>query len=263
MRLSLDQLAEYQVFAEQLADAAAFAIEPYFRTNLEVGDKGGALFDPVTVADKAAEIAMRGLIHIRYPTHGIFGEEGGTEAGSSNLIWVLDPIDGTAAFISGLPLWGTLIALNDGQRPVVGLMNQPFTGERYIGTPGGAWRNGTSIKTRTCCSLSSATLMCTTPTMFNTPQRRAAFEAVATNARMLRFGGDCYAYCMLASGFVDAVVEAGLEPYDVQALIPIIEGAGGAISAWDGASAQNGGTVVACGDPSLHAQLLELLRYAA
>lgn len=263
MRVSMDQLAEYQGFAEQLADAAASAIKPYFRANLKVEDKGGALFDPVTVADKAAEMAMRGLIHIRYPAHGILGEEGGTEAGSSGMKWVLDPIDGTAAFVSGLPLWGTLIALNDGQSPVLGVMNQPFTGERYIGTPSGAWRNGTSIKTRTCCSLTSATLMCTTPTMFNTPPRRAAFEAVATNARMLRFGGDCYAYCMLASGFVDAVVEASLEPYDVQALIPIIEGAGGAISAWDGASAQNGGTVVACGDPSLHARLLELLRYAA
>jgi histidinol phosphatase-like enzyme (inositol monophosphatase family) len=263
MLLTADQLAEYQSFAEQLADAAASAIQPYFRKELEVEDKGGSQFDPVTVADKAAERAMRRLIHARYPTHGILGEEGEAEVGSSGLTWVLDPIDGTRAFIIGLPLWGTLIALNDSQRPVLGIMNQPFTGERYIGTPVGAWCNATPLRTRSCRNLSSARLMCTTPDMFDTPERRAAFEVVAANAQLLRFGGDCYAYCMLASGFVDVIVEASLQPYDVQALIPIIEGAGGVITTWAGGSAQNGGTVVACGDPGLHAQVVELLRHAA
>lgn len=263
MPLRADQLAEFTAFAEQLADAAAAAIQPYFRVPLDVEDKGARLFDPVTVADKAAERAMRELIRARYPDHGILGEEEEAIQGSSGLTWVLDPIDGTRAFITGLPLWGTLIALNDGERPVLGVMNQPFTGERYIGHAGGAWCNGAALKTRPCADLASARLMCTTPDMFDTPARRNAFEAVAKQAQLLRYGGDCYAYCMLASGFVDAIVEASLQPYDVQALIPIIEAAGGVITHWDGSSAQHGGAIVACGDPQLHTQLLELLRKAA
>lgn len=262
MTLNTEQIGEYRAFAEQLAQAAAAAIQPYFRANLAVEDKGGRLYDPVTVADKAAEDAMRSLIQQRYPSHGILGEEQGVAVGSSPLTWVLDPIDGTRAFITGLPLWGTLIALNDGTKPVVGVMNQPFTGERFIGTPGGAWLGSTPLKTRACSDLASATLMCTTPDMFDTEARKAAFEAVAGQARLMRYGGDCYAYCMLASGFVDVIVEASLQPYDVQALMPIIEGAGGVITAWDGSSAQNGGCVVACGDPALHAQMIELLRHA-
>ncbi|HEN8703786.1 MULTISPECIES: histidinol-phosphatase [unclassified Pseudomonas] len=262
MSLSAEQIVEYRAFAEQLADAAAAAIAPYFRASLDVEDKGGRLYDPVTVADKAAEDAMRELIQARYPEHGILGEEAGIAVGSSPLTWVLDPIDGTRAFITGLPLWGTLIALNDGTQPVVGVMNQPFTGERFVGTPAGAWRSGTPLKTRACTDLSAATLMCTTPDMFDTAERKAAFEAVAGKARLMRYGGDCYAYCMLASGFVDVIVEASLQPYDVQALMPIIEGAGGVITAWDGSSAQDGGCVVACGDPALHAQVLEMLRHA-
>lgn len=262
MSISADQISEYKAFAEQLAEAAAVAIEPYFRARLDVEDKGGRVFDPVTLADKAAERAMRELIQDRYPAHGILGEEEGSIVGASELTWVLDPIDGTRAFITGLPLWGTLIALNDGQRPVLGVMNQPFTGERYMGTANGAWRNGTKLQTRSCQGLSSATLMCTTPDMFDTPLRRDAFQSVASQAQLVRFGGDCYAYCMLASGFVDVIIEASLQPYDVQALIPIIEGAGGLITAWDGSTAQNGGSVVACGDPALHAQLVELLRHA-
>lgn len=262
MSLNAEQITEFRAFAEQLADAAALAIQPYFRASLEVEDKGGRLYDPVTVADEAAEDAMRALIQARYPAHGILGEEQGVAQGSSPLTWVLDPIDGTRAFITGLPLWGTLIALNDGEQPVVGVMNQPFTGERFVGTPEGAWRSGTPLKTRACGALEAATLMCTTPDMFDTPARKAAFEHVAGRARLMRYGGDCYAYCMLASGFVDVIVEASLQPYDVQALMPIIEGAGGVITAWDGSSAQNGGCIVACGDPALHTQVVEMLRAA-
>ncbi|MBA1202637.1 histidinol-phosphatase [Pseudomonas capeferrum] len=263
MLLTDDQIGEYRAFAERLADAAAAAIQPYFRAPLDIEDKGGRLYDPVTAADKAAEDAMRALIQARYPDHGILGEEQGVEPGSSPLTWVLDPIDGTRAFITGLPLWGTLIALNDGARPVIGVMNQPFTGERFIGTPQGAWSATALLKTRACADLATATLMCTTPDMFDTPARQKAFEKVAGQARLMRYGGDCYAYCMLASGFVDVIVEASLQPYDVQALIPIIEGAGGIITAWDGGSAQQGGAVVACGDRALHAQVLEMLRAAA
>lgn len=264
MSISADQFAEHQVFAEQLAESAAVAIQPYFRVTLDVEDKGGRVFDPVTLADKAAERAMRELIQDHYPAHGILGEEEGSIAGSSELTWVLDPIDGTRAlaFITGLSLWGTLIALNDGQHPVLGVMNQPFTRERYIGTPDGTWRNGTRLRTRPCQGLSSAILMCTTPDMFDTPVRQDAFQSVASQAKLARFGGDCYAYCMLASGFVDVIIEASLQPYDVQALIAISEGAGGVIAAWDGSTAQNGGTVVACGDPAMHAQLVELLSHA-
>lgn len=262
MSLSAEQIAEFRGFAEQLADAAASAITPYFRADLAVEDKGGRLYDPVTVADKAAEDAMRELILARYPSHGILGEEAGVAVGTSPLTWVLDPIDGTRAFITGLPLWGTLIALNDGTCPVVGVMNQPFTGERFIGTPDGAWAGARALKTRACGDLAAATLMCTTPDMFDTPARKAAFEQVASQARLMRYGGDCYAYCMLASGFVDVIVEASLQPYDVQALMPIIQGAGGVITAWDGSSAQQGGCVVACGDPALHAQVVALLREA-
>ena len=262
MTLTIEQIARYRAFAEQLADSAAAAIQPYFRATLDVEDKGGRLYDPVTVADKAAEEAMRALIQAQYPEHGVLGEEQGAVTGSSPLTWVLDPIDGTRAFITGLPLWGTLIALNDGERPVIGVMNQPFTGERFVGTPEGAWARDTRLKTRACPELSAATLMCTTPDMFDTPARKQAFEAVAGQARLMRYGGDCYAYCMLASGFVDVIVEASLQPYDVQALMPIIEGAGGVITAWDGGTAQHGGAVVACGDPVLHAKVVEMLRHA-
>jgi len=263
MHLTAHQLAEFQAFAEALADASAAAIQPFFRKEIEVEDKRGRKFDPVTEADRAAERAMRALIRERYPTHGILGEEEEAVTGSSALTWVLDPIDGTKAFITGLPLWGTLIALNDGRRPVLGVMNQPFTGERYVGSRIGAWRNGEPIRTRFCPGLSSARLMSTSPDMFDTPRTQAAFRAVSAGVQLVRFGGDCYAYCMLASGFVDVVIEAALQPYDIQALIPIIEGAGGVITSWDGGSAQNGGAVVACGDPALHAQLVDMLRHAA
>ena len=261
--LSQEQIVELRHFAETLADASAATITPYFRSALSVEDKGGRLFDPVTAADKAAEQSMRELILAHYPEHGILGEEHAAVSGSSELTWVLDPIDGTRAFITGLPLWGTLIALNDGQKPVIGIMNQPFTGERYLGTPEGAWRNGVALKTRSCSSLSKARLMCTTPDMFDTAERRKAFETVAAQVQLSRFGGDCYAYCMLASGFVDLIIEASLQPYDVQALIPIVEGAGGIISDWAGGTAQQGGAIVACGDPALHEQVLRLLRVAA
>ncbi|WP_338764178.1 histidinol-phosphatase [Massilia sp. METH4] len=254
---------EYLGFLRELADAAAAAALPHFRTRMAVENKESGGYDPVTVADKAAERAMRDLIRARYPEHGIVGEEEGSLAGSSPYHWVLDPIDGTRAFICGLPLWGTLIALNDGTRPVIGAMYQPFTRELYTGGPGGAWLNGTPLRTRACADIGSARLMATAPSIFRKPEQRAAFDAVAADAQLLRYGGDCYAYCMVAAGHVDAVVEASLQPFDIQALIPIIEGAGGVITSWDGGDAQHGGTVVACGDPVLHARLVERLRHAA
>ncbi|HEX5629057.1 MAG TPA: histidinol-phosphatase, partial [Usitatibacteraceae bacterium] len=250
------RLEEFRAFADRLADAAALAIEPHFRVPLAVQDKGGARFDPVTEADRAAERAMRALIREHYPDHGILGEEEDAVAGAGEFTWVLDPIDGTRAFITGMPLWGTLIALNDGTRPILGIMNQPFTGERYVGTGTHAWRNGEPIRARRCAGLSTARVMCTSPQLFDSPARLAAFESVAAEAQLVRYGGDCYAYCMVASGFVDVVIEAGLKPYDTQALIPILEGAGGRMTSWEGGSAQHGGAVIACGDPALHDRLV-------
>jgi myo-inositol-1(or 4)-monophosphatase len=249
---------EYLHFANELASAAAAAILPHFRAPVGVDSKGGAAFDPVTAADRCAERAMRALIRARYPHHGIVGEEEGGRAGDG-LTWVLDPIDGTKAFLLGLPLWGTLVALNDGTRPVLGVMHQPFTRERFVGTGERAWCGGHALRTRACAKLEDAYLMCTGPDVFDAAQR-GAFDAVARRVRLLRYGGDCYAYCMLAAGLVDVVIEAGLQAWDVQALIPIVEGAGGVITTWDGGDAQHGGAIVACGDARLHAEVMAVLR---
>ena len=242
MALGTNEIATYLAFAEQLADASGKAILPHFRQQMAVEDKGSRAdgngrYDPVTAADKAAEAAIRSLIKTHHPDHGIHGEEEGLEPGTSPLLWVIDPIDGTRAFITGMPLWGTLIALNDGTRPVLGVM-----------------------ATRPCASLAQAQVMATDPRMFTEPHTRAAFDAVEAKARMTRYGGDCYAYCMLAMGFVDLVIEGSLQPYDVQALIPIVEGAGGLFTSWTGGPADQGGLVVAAGDARVHAEALAILR---
>jgi len=261
MTLDTGRLHELRAFAGELADAAGTAILPHFRADLAVDNKatGAAPFDPVTVADRAAERAMRAMIAARYPEHGIIGEEEGRCAGSSPLTWVLDPIDGTRAFVTGLPVWGTLIALNDGERPVLGVIDQPFTRERFVGTPGGAWHNDKPIHTRRCPQLAHACVMLTVPAAGPRVNEQAVFDAIADGARIVRFGGDCYAYGLLAHGLVDVVLEAHLDIHDVQALIPVVQGAGGVITTWDGGDPQYGGSVIACGDPELHRQLLALI----
>jgi histidinol phosphatase-like enzyme (inositol monophosphatase family) len=259
MQITDSNLQIFGAFAAELADAAGKAILPYFRTRMQVEDKGGQRFDPVTLADRAAEHAMREMIGRRFPDHGIHGEEEGHAPGRSAITWVLDPIDGTRAFITGLPQWGTLIALNDGERPRIGIMNQPFTGERFLGTPSGAWLNGAPIRVSPCPSLAQARISCTSPQIFTVPKQLEAFDRVADRARLVRYGGDCYAYCMVACGHIDAVIEAGLKPYDIQALMPIIESAGGVVTTWDGGDPQHGGTIVACGDKRLHAEILRYL----
>ncbi|WP_349608601.1 histidinol-phosphatase [Cupriavidus sp. DF5525] len=259
MSLHPDQQAEFLAFAGRLADAASAVTLAYFRAAFDVVDKGSTRFDPVTAADREAERAMRELIRSTYPSHGILGEEEQGIAGTDPFSWVLDPIDGTRAFITGLPLWGTLIALNDGQRPALGIMDQPFTRERFSGDGSNAWLNGKPLRVRPCASLAEAKLICTTPDMFETGEQWDAFQRVARAARMQRYGGDCYGYCMVAAGHVDAVVEAGLQPYDVQALIPIVEGAGGILTSWTGGDPQHGGAVVACGDARVHREILRLL----
>lgn len=251
-------------FAEELADLAAEVIMPYFRAPIAVSDKPGQRhFDPVTIADQASEAAMRKRIGEVYPHHGIYGEEHGYEKGSSSLTWVLDPIDGTRAFITGLPLWGTLIALFDGQQPVLGVMNQPVMGERYTGNRHrSVCVDGTGeqeLQTRRCVQLSTAIMMTTSPDMLEGPGERQVYDELVQTLQMQRFGGDCYAYCMLARGFVDLVVEADLQPYDIQALIPIVEGAGGVVTDWRGGPAYAGGQVIAAATPELHQQALKIL----
>jgi histidinol phosphatase-like enzyme (inositol monophosphatase family) len=252
-------------FAHSLADISGTIIRPFFRKPLAVANKGtkGA-YDPVTEADRAAERAIRRALAKRWPAHGLIGEELGSVGEGSRFRWVIDPIDGTRAFIMGSPLWGTLIGLLDGEEAILGLMDQPFTGERFwSGATGAHFRNGGAkprrLRTRACTSLAEATLTTTHPDLFVKGREADAFARLATRVRMTRYGGDCYGYCLLAAGFVDLVVEAGLKTHDVVALIPIIERAGGCISTWEGGPAIEGGRIVAAGDPRLHEQALSIL----
>lgn len=207
---------------------------------------------------------MRAAIEGRYPDHGILGEEFTERQGSSPYRWVLDPIDGTRAFIMGSPMWGTLLGLTEDGEPRLGLMNQPFTGERFWSAGKGAHMRDPAgrtrrLSTRPCASLSDAVLTTTHPDLFAARSDAAAFKRLRERARMTRFGGDCYGYCLLAAGFVDLVVEAGLKPYDVVPLIPIIEGAGGRVTTWEGGPATEGGRIVAAGDERLHEQAMKIL----
>lgn len=253
-------------FACRAADAARDAILPHFR-NVAPEDKTGDTpnaFDPVTIADKGAERAIRTLIEQERPADAILGEEYGEKDGTSGGRWVIDPIDGTRAFIAGMPTWGTLIGYHDGKAPVVGVMDQGFVGDRFVGWPGGAalvrGEAITPLKTRACPDLGDAIFACTTPELFTTPREQDAYDTLLRETKMLRLGTDCYAYCLLAHGLIDIVLEAGLKPFDIQALIPIIEGAGGVVTDWRGGPAEHGGQVLAAGDPALHERVLGLLR---
>ena len=258
--------ADFLEFACRTALAAGTAILPHFREVIAVEDKRNFMgYDPVTIADREAEEVIRAAIRHAYPDHGIHGEEHGREAGTSPFTWVIDPIDGTKSFILGQLHWGVLIALHDGTRPVAGVVHQPFVGETFAGAVGGPaqWRRGKerrTLATRRCARVEDAIVVTTDPRQFRTPGEVAALRAVADDARFLRYGGDCYCYTQLAMGFVDVVIENGLQPYDVQALIPIIEGAGGRITDWNGGSCDQGGAVLATGDPALHDRLLQRLR---
>ncbi|HRN89928.1 histidinol-phosphatase [Hyphomicrobium sp.] len=251
--------------AHDLADRSRAVILPYFRKRLDVADKGGAKgFDPVTKADRAAERAIARLIRERAPDHGVIGEEYGAHRPDATYQWVVDPIDGTRSFITGVPMWGTLIGLLREGEPVLGVMDQPFTGERFWSGKRGSHlqeANGRPrrIRTRACPRVKDAVLMTTSPDLLEPGAETEAFLRVKKDARMTRFGGDCYAYCMLAAGFVDVVVEAGLKSYDIAALIPIVERAGGRVTTWDGRPATEGGRIVAVGDPALHDKVLKLL----
>lgn len=253
-------------FAHELADLAGAAIRPKFRRPIRVDNKAGpGAYDPVSAADTAAERVIAKAIRARFPEHALLGEEFGRQGDAdARYRWVIDPIDGTRAFIMGSPLWGSLIGLMDGATPLIGVMDQPFTGERVWASERSAhWRtaDGKSrrIATRTCAKLADAVLTTTHPDLFAAGFEAERFAELKGKVRMSRYGGDCYAYCLLAAGFIDIIVETGLKPHDVVALLPILEKAGAVATTWDGAPAHEGGRLVVAGDAKLHAAALKLL----
>lgn len=249
--------------AHRLADAARRVILPYFRADtLGTQNKDATGFDPVTEADRAAERAMRDLLSELRPDDGILGEEYGAASGTSGRTWVLDPIDGTRGFISGTPTWGVLIALADASGPILGVIDQPYIGERFSGMDGRAELDGPhgarTLHTRKTAGLNDAVLFTTFPEV-GSPRERAGFEAVAEQVKLTRYGMDCYAYGLVAAGHVDLVIEAGLNAYDIQAPIAVIEAAGGTVTNWTGGPVHDGGQVLAAGNAALHADALALL----
>lgn len=252
--------------AEHLARAASAVILPYFRNGagIEIKNKGAgaADFDPVTQADREAESAIRALLATARPDDGIEGEELPPLSSRSGRRWIIDPIDGTRAFIAGLPLWGVLVALNDGRRPIIGAAYQPFTQEMFVGAAGQSRLNGAVVASRHGTRLADARLATTDPALFNTAER-AVFEDLSARTQFRRLGCDWYAYAMVAAGHIDLVVESGLKAHDVQALIPIVEGAGGVMANWQGGDAQAGGQVIAAANRALLEQALAVLKPAA
>ena len=271
--LSADHLSAFEGFAIELAQAAGASILPLFRSGLEADDKGGPDrgYDPVTAADKGAEAAMRAAIAARYPDHGVIGEEQGEDRPDAEFVWVLDPVDGTRAFVAGLPLWTTLIALRWRGAPVVGCIGQSYLDEVYVGTrlgsrllQGGA---GVTLMVRPCPRLTDAVIATTDPFIFNGAEA-GAWNQVRAAARLARYGCDGYAYARLAAGTLDLVAEAGLRSWDIEAAMPLIQGAGGVVVDWRGGPIgpdlyARGGQVVAAGDPACLDEALVALRRAA
>ena len=251
-------------FAHELADAADQAILPLFRSGLDVANKLEGGFDPVTAADQASERVMRALIEERYPDHGILGEEFGTKAASDpgGLTWVLDPIDGTRAFICGMPTWMTLIGLCDGEKARAGVASQAFTGERFFADTRGAWHRDragreTAIKVRPGRDMEDVIFCTTVPDHF-TGALEQPYQELKARAKLTRAGGDAYIFCLLAAGCVDLVIDPGLQAYDIAALVPIIEQAGGVVTTLEGEPAHNGGNIIAAASAKLHDEVLAL-----
>ena len=263
-KLTSKDVAEALAFAQQAIQDAGEIARRYFRQPLEVDNKlGEGHFDPVTRADREVEAYLRKELGRRCPDFGIVGEEDGTTPGLSNTNWVIDPIDGTKAFISGFPTWGILVGLQQEDRVLAGLMHQPVTGELFYGSAAGAFLQHKgqtfAMQTRQKSSLAEALLYCTHESMFANENNLAAFRRVAAHTRLLRFGGDCYSYCMLALGQIDLVIEDTLQPYDIVPLIPIIEAAGGVVTDARGKTPVAGGFVVAAANRPLHEQVMALL----
>jgi inositol-phosphate phosphatase/L-galactose 1-phosphate phosphatase/histidinol-phosphatase len=253
------RVREFELFATRLADAAGAVVRKYYRAALAVESKSDA--SPVTVADREAEQALREVIRATYPDHGIDGEEFPGERLDAELVWHLDPIDGTKSFVVGRPMFGTLIALTRGGRPILGVIDQCILGERWEGGAGrsSTW-NGRSIRVRACAGLQDAVLSLTSPQMFSAAER-AAVAHLEGAVRFPVYGGDCYGYGLLAMGFIDLIVEADLDVHDFMALVPVIEGAGGIVTDWRGAplTRASDGRIVAAGDPRVHESALKLL----
>jgi myo-inositol-1(or 4)-monophosphatase len=260
--------SETIAFAHRLADISGEIIRPYFRARIDVVGKpalvnGKAVFDPVTAADRGAEEAMRAAIMRERPQDGILGEEYGETAGSSGLRWVLDPVDGTRAFINGRHEWGTLISLEEDGAPVLGIIDQPWLGERFIGVNGRAELHEkgsvTPLRVRACEKLEDALLCACTPDAFHRPGMWDGFQRVQKQVKLTRWGGDCYIFAAMALGFCDLIVESLSQRWDISALIPLIEGAGGVITNWEGNAPGDGGSVLAAGDRRVHEAALEVL----
>ena len=264
---SLDDrsVEELAAFLKELLRRAGAVVLPHFRQSISVDDKriGQSGYDPVTVADREAEQGMRAAIRAHYPGHGIFGEEYGFERGAAGLTWVLDPIDGTRSFIAGMLHWGVVAGLYDGEKSILGGVYQPVVDELFTGDGRAAWcfsdGHERKLSVRACAGLEDALVCCTHPDMFAHAAELQAFHALEKRARLSRYGGDCYLYCLLAMGCIDLCVEASLKPYDIQGVIPVVRGAGGIITTWDGGAPEDGGRIVAAGDPRVHAQALEVL----
>lgn len=251
-------------FMRRIAEVAAAETLPRFRKQGTVANKEQHSFDPVTEADREAERVIRALINAEFPDHGILGEEHGAENISSRHVWVIDPIDGTRAYISGLPVWGTLVGLTVDGDAVAGLMSQPFTGELFYANRSGSHYEGPGgprkLSTRKTTRLADATLFTTTPALFKSGTARQLYDGLEGQVRLARYGVDCYAFAMVASGSVDIVADPGLKPYDIVGLIPIIEQAGGVITTFDGRPAENGGDILAAATPELHEAAMDALR---
>ncbi len=249
-------------FLFALATVAAKETLPRFRQRGTIDNKYEIGFDPVTEADRAAETAIRALIEKTFPEHGILGEEHGSVRLDHDQVWVIDPIDGTRAFISGLPVWGTLIGLKEKEIAKTGLMSQPFTGELFFSLNGVSYLVKDDLeqvlRTRETTLLKDATLFTTTPHLFKGKERER-FDRLESQVQLSRYGCDCYAYAMLAAGFIDLVVETGLKPYDIVALIPIIENAGGVITCCDGSRPEKAGDIIAAATPELHKAALDIM----
>lgn len=261
-------MTPFEAFAVDLARAAGAVTLPLFRTGLTGDDKNaGGAFDPVTRADRDAEAAMRALIAARFPDHGVVGEEYGSDRPEAEHVWVLDPVDGTRAFVAGLPVWTTLIALvgPDGV-PVIGVIDQPVLGERYLGWPGGARvhsvHGSTPLRVSACADLREATIATTDPFIFSPPEQ-GAWNHLRSAARITRYGLDAYAYARLAGGTIDLVAESGLKSWDVAALIPVVRGAGGLATDWRGGEPKLGGQIVCCSSQAVLDQALLALMRAA
>jgi len=251
---------ELQGFSLLLAQAAGHAILPHFRQPITVDNKLESGWDPVTAGDKDAETIIRALIEKQYPTHGIIGEEFGTKKGNSAYTWVLDPIDGTRAFVIGMPTWVTLIGLYKDGKPHMGVMCQPFVGDIFFGGPQGSFLQREEKRTAITCAkpkpLAKALAGTTSPHLF---KNETVIHALRQKVQLLRYGGDAYFFSLVAAGHLDIAVDAGLQIYDVAALIPIIRGAGGIIAAWDGGDESQGGNILAASCPALFEQAKTIL----